>query len=122
MNRSAFESWLKALGKAWIDRDPKAAAAICAESVLYYETPFDPPLRSRNEVEKIWQEVPASQKDIEFSYEILSVDEVLGIARWNASFTRVPSEKRDTLDGIFTVKLDNLGLCKEFHQWWVVKP
>lgn len=122
MNYSSFEQWLNALGKAWINRNPKAAANICTENVLYFETPFDKPLTSRKEVEEIWQEVPKYQRDIEFSYEIISVNQKVGIAKWLASFTRLPSGIKDTLDGIYVVKLDNNGLCKEFHQWWVVKP
>ncbi len=122
MNRALFKHWLDALEKAWINRDPKAAADICANDVLYYETPFDSPLKSKEEVEQLWKDVPKSQKDISFKYEILSITAKIGIAHWQASFTRVPSMIRDTLDGIFLVKLDENGFCKEFHQWWVVKP
>jgi len=119
---NSFKNWLDTLGQAWITRDPKAAANICAKNVLYFETPFDKPLTSKKEVENIWQEVPASQKDIEFSYGIVSVNNEVGIAKWRASFTRLPSEVRDTLDGIYIVELDDNGLCTEFHQWWVAKP
>ena len=122
MNLNSFKNWLDTLGQAWITRNPKAAANICAENVLYFETPFDKPLTSKKEVGDIWQEVPSSQKDIEFNYEIISVNKEVGIAKWRASFARLPSEVRDTLDGIYIVKLDDNGLCKEFHQWWVVKP
>ena len=122
MNLKSFKYWLDALGQAWINRDPKAAADICAQDVLYFETPFDKPLTSKKEVEDVWQEVPATQKDVEFDYEIISVNKEVGIAKWRSSFTRLPSEIRDTLDGIYMVKLDSNGLCKEFHQWWVVKP
>ena len=122
MNHSSFKHWLDTLGQAWITRNPKTVANICAEKVLYFETPFDKPLVSKKEVEKIWQEVPNSQKDIEFSYKIVSVNQEIGVAKWRASFTRLPSGIRDTLDGVYFVKLDNNGLCKEFHQWWVVRP
>jgi hypothetical protein len=122
MDRELFKKWLEMLGQAWINRDPKGAADICIEDVVYHETPFGEPLKSRKEVEKIWDEVPRSQKDVEFGYEILTVTEEQGIARWWASFTRVPSGLRDTLDGIFVVRLEDNGLCKEFHQWWVIKP
>lgn len=122
VNLKSLSKWLDDLGQAWINRNPKAAAEICAENVLYFENPFDKPLTSRKEVEEIWHEVPNYQKDIKFSYEIISVNKQVGIAKWRASFTRLPSGIRDTLDGIYLVKLDNDGLCKEFHQWWVVKP
>lgn len=122
MNLNSFKKWLDVLGKAWINRKPKTAADICTENVLYFETPFDKPLTSKKEVEKIWQEVPESQDDIKFGYEIVCVNQEVGIAKWRASFTRLPSKVRNTLDGIYLVKLNDDGLCKEFHQWWVVKP
>lgn len=83
MDIKSFENWLDALGQAWITRNSKAAAEICAENILYFETPFDKPL---------------------------------------TSFTRLPSGIRDTLNGAYIVKLNDDGLCKEFHRWWVVKP
>jgi len=120
-SRVLFERWLDALGNAWINRDPRAAANLCANDVLYFETPFSNPLRSKAEVEKVWDEVPNSHKDVEFTYEILTINENLCVAHWTASFTRISSGKRETWDGIYTVKLDKNGLCKEFHQWWVTK-
>jgi len=122
MNRTSFTSWLDSLGKAWMSLNPKGAAAICAEDVDWHEGPFDKPVKSREEVEKIWADVPESHKDVEFQYEILSVDNDLGIARWWASFTRVKTNERVTLDGIYKVRLNDSGLCKEFHQWAVSKP
>jgi len=121
-NRALFERWLDALGKAWINRDPRAAANLCAKSVLYFETPFGNPLKSRAEVEKVWDEIPNSHKNIEFTYEVLTISENLCIAHWTASFTRILSGKRETWDGIYSVKLNENGLCSEFHQWWVIKP
>jgi hypothetical protein len=122
MNRKSFEAWLKALGRAWEDKNPQGAADICAENVVYYETPYGEPLRSPAEVARTWQEVPESQRDIHFGFEIITVNRKLGVARWNASFTRVPSGIHDVLDGIFVVTLNDEGLCTEFHQWWVVTP
>jgi len=121
MNHKSFKKWLDALGRAWTMRDPKAAANLYCEDVLYYETPFSPPLKSKKEIERIWEDVPRSQKDIHFSYDILTVNNDLGIAHWKASFMKLPSNKKVELDGIFVIKLDNDGLCKEFRQWWVVK-
>lgn len=80
MNHKQFANWLEALCKAWKEKDPQAAANLCAETVEYHETPFGPILKTREEVKKIWAEVPLTQKDIEFSYTILAVTENLGIA------------------------------------------
>lgn len=118
MNNKSFSKWLDNLGKAWILKDPDAASNLCSDDVVYFEDPFLPPLKGKNAVKKVWLDVPTSQKDIKFKYKILTVTPDLGVARWAASFTRVPVNTKAELEGIYLVKLDKTGLCKEFHQWW----
>ncbi len=118
MEYKLFEKWLDDLGKAWISKSPVAASKLCSEDVTYFEDPFLPPLKGKDAVKKVWLDVPTSQKDIKFKYKILTVTHELGIARWTASFTRVPANTKTELEGIYFVKLDKTGLCEEFHQWW----
>lgn len=118
MDNETFKKWLEALGKAWINRDPVAASKLCSEDVLYFEDPFLPPSKGREAVKKIWLEVPTSQTDVKFNYEILVVNSDAGVAKWSASFTRIPANTKAELEGVYLVKLDDTGLCKEFHQWW----
>ena len=118
MTRQQFEDWLERLKIAWETKNPEVAANLCAGKVLYYETPFGKPLMKRKEVLKEWENVPRSQKNITFSYEILSLEDNFGIAHWSAKFTRLPSYKKAHLDGIFKVSLNEKGLCTEFNQWW----
>lgn len=118
MKTDLFNDWLCRLGDAWIARDPDAAANLCSEDVTYYEDPFMPPLRGRAAVKEVWLEVPKAQKDIKFKFETITVTDNVGVGRWWASFTRLPSEKKAELDGIYVVTLDEAGLCTEFHQWW----
>lgn len=117
MTHEGFEKWLEGLKTAWETKNPQMAADLCAENVLYYETPFDAPLKSREEVLHEWEHVPTGQKDITFNYKILSVSEDLGINHWTAAFTRIPSGEKVSLDGVFMVKLDSNNQCTEFHQW-----
>lgn len=121
MIQNKFTKWLHELKIAWETKNPQRAANLCAEKVFYYETPFGEPLRTKQEVLKEWQTVPNSQKDIMFSFEILSFDESVGIAHWSVEFTRIPSGKKTFLDGIFKVTLNESGLATEFRQWWVTK-
>jgi hypothetical protein len=118
MNHDAFKSWLDALGRAWERRDPQAAADLFTKDVTYQETPFDEPLRGRPAILEYWSDVPRSQDQIRFGCDILAVTENLGIARWWASFVRIPSKTQVKLDGIFVVSLDAENRCKEFREWW----
>jgi hypothetical protein len=113
-----FEDWLDGLGKAWVNKDPVAASNLCSKNVIYYEDPFLPPLTNRDQVKNMWSEVPNSQKNIKYSYEIISIIQNMCITEWSASFTRIPSNTPAKLKGIYLVKLDSDGLCEEFHQWW----
>lgn len=118
MNRKTLERWLDAYGQAWETRDPRAAADLFAEEATYRETPFDKPLKGREEISGYWSGVPRSQRDISFSYEILAVTEEEGIAHWSANYTRLPTNGPVELDGIFLVRLDASGRCTEFREWW----
>lgn len=117
MTRHKFSGWLKNLKKAWETRNPKKALELCAENLLWYETPFGKPLQTRNEVLKEWKSI-LNQKDISVFYEVLNVYKNVGIAHWTASFRRLPSREKVLLDGIFKVTLNQKGECTEFRQWY----
>jgi hypothetical protein len=118
MDRDTFQSWLDSYGRAWMDRDPEAAAALYANDGTYQVTPFQEPLRGRSAIFDYWAEVARTQEGIQFECEILTVTEHLGIARWRASFVRVPPSLPTKLDGIFVISLDADGKCRSFREWW----
>jgi hypothetical protein len=122
MNYQSFDHWLRKIREAWVDKKPEILGEICTEDVEYHESPFGEPLRGKKSVIKEWESVPLTQKDIRFDYDIIHVDESIGIAHWTATFTRIPSNLTDTLDGVFVVQLNDQGLCTLFRMWWVVKP
>ena len=118
MNRDIFTSWLDAYGEAWENQDAQAAAELFAEDAIYQETPFDPPMQSRAAIIAYWSDIPEAQEKIRFDYEILAVTELMGIARWRASFVRLPSKKQVRLDGILMVTLNGDNRCQVFREWW----
>lgn len=118
MNETAFKHWLDKYGRAWANRDPKAAAELYAEDGSYQVTPFVAPLRGREEIRKYWAEVARTEQDISFWYEILSASKEFCIAHWRASFEITPQELRTNLDGIFVIKLDARGRCASLREWW----
>jgi SnoaL-like protein len=114
----AFKSWLDAYGQAWENRNPEAAAALFNESGTYQVTPFLEPMRGRKAIFEYWSEVARTEKDIRFGYEILVVRDEFNIARWSASFVRVPPGLQTKLDGIFLISLDDEERCKSLQEWW----
>jgi len=90
MDRESFNHWLAAYGSVWTSRDAEAAASLYAENSTYQVTPFDEPLRGRAAIYEYWTGVAKTEEEIQFDYEILAVTAEHGIARWRASFVRVP--------------------------------
>ncbi len=118
MNDNTFKSWLDAYGRAWETRDPQAAADLFTEDATYQETPFTEPMRGRAAIHEYWLRATRSQDQVRFGYEILSVAEDRGIARWWVSFAIVPAQTRMKLDGIFLVLMAEENRCNDFREWW----
>lgn len=118
MNESELEVWLERYRRAWENRDPEAAAALFSEDVKYYETPFIAPAQGRGGVREYWAHATRNQSDVTFSHDIVSVSGGRGIARWWATFRRVPSDVMVRLDGVFLLEFDDEGLCHELREWW----
>jgi len=118
MTSNAFASWLDAYRRAWESRDPQAAADLFAEDGTYQVTPFVEPMRGRQAILEYWTHVAQTEQDIQFGYEVLSVTQEQGIARWWASFVRVPPGAQTRLDGIFLLSLYENGRCHSLREWW----
>jgi len=118
MDRITFERWLDSYGRAWIARDPDAAAALFTDDATYQVTPFDEPLRGRAGIYDYWVGVAKTEENIEFDFEIVTVTPENGIARWWASFVRVPPGRETKLNGIFLIALDRDGRCRSLREWW----
>src|SRR5579862_3671469 len=90
MDRELLNRWLVSYGSAWTGRDPEAAASLYADDATYQVTPFDEPLCGRAAIYEYWAGVSKTEENIQFEYEILAISGEHGIARWRASFVRVP--------------------------------
>ena len=122
MNPELVRSWLENYRVAWETSDPEAVVRLFAEDAAYQETPFTQPMRGREAVRQYWARVVvAAQEQIRFGYELLAVTEASAIAHWSASFVRVSTKARVSLDGIFLLTFGEAGLCKELREWWVRK-
>jgi len=117
MTNNTFADWLDKLVDIWESRNPGAIIDQCADKFLWFETPFDKPITTKEDLLKEWESVLA-QKDIVVTYTLLSVEDNTCLAHWTATFTRVPSDENVSIDGIFQVTLDEQGKCTKFRQWY----
>ncbi len=120
MNRARehFDSWLRSYGDAWEQRDSGAAVQLFSEDASYHWTPFDPPLVGHAAIAAELSAVTAAQCDIDFSYEILSVDAERGVAAWTARFRRLDTRAAVTVEGVLSAEWDDGGGCRCFREWW----
>ena len=118
MTATELQAWLESYRQAWETRDADAVAALFADDAAYHETPFGRPAEGKDGVRAYWVQATRHQKDVTFAFDILSVGGDTGIARWRAEFTRVPSEVRVRLDGVFLLEFDADGRCRCLREWW----
>jgi hypothetical protein len=121
LEQSDFTAWLERYRQAWESRDPVRAAEIFAADASYRETPFDPPMRGRAEIEDYWAKAVAGQKDVRFTYEVIACAQDQGICRWHAAFTGVPGGEAIDLDGIFRCRFADPAQVATFDEWWHIK-
>lgn len=101
----------------WKNRDVESVMKIISKDCKYYESVFEEPCKNIDEIKKLWEVVPVNQKDIEYSYEILSEDDNFCLINFKLERTILPSETRQKIDGIFQISLDQDGLLNYFKQW-----
>lgn len=119
MDRETLHTWLAGYRGAWEGQDPDAAAELFSQDALYYETPFAEPFVGREAIRSYWRQGAAdAQRDITFRFEIVGVDGPVGVARWTASFTRVPSGAHVELDGVLLATFADDDRCAVFREWW----
>lgn len=119
LDTTRLNDWLDAYGEAWIAGDPEAAARLFAPDARYHETPFDEPMIGREAIHRYWAEgARDAQEQVRFSHDVVAVVGDAGVARWRATFTRVPSGRRVELDGVLLAEFDREGRCTVFREWW----
>lgn len=121
MTHEQFHHWLETYGKASAENDPQSSANLFALDACYYEIPFDDPITGRAAIYEYWNKGAQTLKEKESTFEILSVKDNLGIARWESKFTVIESGKRLALDCLFVVEFNDNGLCQTFREWWHIR-
>jgi ketosteroid isomerase-like protein len=115
---AGLTEWLDAYGRAWVARDPEAAALLFTEDALYQWGPFGRRLRGRVMIREAWADAVEDQENVVFGYEVLSATETGGIVRWWASMDLRARDMVERNEGILRVAFDDSGLCTSFEEWW----
>ena len=117
MNRDDFSQWLDRFGEAWQTNNPAAIGRLVPDSCEWHAGPFAEVFRDRQTLVDHWVGTVNTHDDIKTSYEILAVDDGLGICRYRASYIRLKTARVED-DMIFLVRLNEQGECVEFREWY----
>jgi uncharacterized protein (TIGR02246 family) len=118
MKEADLQRWLEAYGRAWETRDPEAVAALFTADARYFEKPFDEPAVGHEGIRNYWKREVGDHRQVQFSYEIMTIDGNVGYASWKTRFKIIPSGNAAYLDGIFVLEFDENNLCRELREWW----
>jgi hypothetical protein len=111
-----LEEWLTEYRRAWIERDPDAAAALFTDDALYREQPYDEAFAGPEGVRGYWASVTETQADVELEYGTPVVEGNRAAVEWWATLENGGVEI--TLAGEFMLRFDENGLCQELREYW----
>ena len=80
-----FQRWMEAYGKSSAQIDFQASANLFAHNAAYYETPFAEPIVGRQSIREYWNKAAQKLRDKKSTFEVVSVQDHRGIARWSLS-------------------------------------
>lgn len=118
MMTERLDRWLQEFGAAWQNLNADQIAGLFEAEGAFFETPFGPPLRGRENILRHWHDAVQKQSDVVFMYRTLAVEGDLGVARWAAQLTLIETGTRIEFDGILECRLDEGGDARLLRMWW----
>jgi hypothetical protein len=108
--------WLAEYRRAWMERDPDAAAALFTDDALYREQPYDEPFVGPAGVRDYWARATATQEAVELEYGTPVVVGDRAAVEWWVTLLKAGAEI--TLAGEFMLRFDEHGFCRELREYW----
>jgi hypothetical protein len=110
------DEWLEAYRKAWVERDPTAAAALFTADATYAEQPYQDAFAGPAGVRDYWARVTATQSDVEIRYGTpITVGNRTAVEWWT---TLTNDGVPITLAGAFMLEFDASGRCRSLREYW----
>jgi len=116
-----YNKWVNDFMTAWKKQDVGVVMKTISKNCKYYETVFDEPCSSFEDIRKLWEVIPKNQKNIEFDFKIILSNDEFCIVNFFVNRTLIPSGIVQNINGIFQISLDENGLCSFFKQWRSIK-
>ena len=121
LTESILDDWLKGYEEAWETLDADRAAALFTQNATYQDDPYSEPYQGREGIHEYWSTVTSDQKDVDFTYKVLAVEDNTGIAQWHSEFKQKSTGSDIILDGIFVLEFSPGSLCQSLREWWHIQ-
>jgi hypothetical protein len=111
--------WIAAYGRAWVGRDPEAAAALFTEDAVYRSHPFREPHTTTDGILAYWTSATSTQEELDLRFGEPVVEGRKAAVEWWAIM-------RDegvwiTLPGSLLLRFAVDGRCEELREYWHVE-
>ena len=108
--------WADSYARAWVERDPRAAAELFTEDAEYRSFIFDEPHVGRDGVRSYWSEVTATQAEVRVTMGRPIVDGPrAAVEFWT---TMENSGEEVTLVGCLLLTLGDDGRCRSLNEYY----
>jgi ketosteroid isomerase-like protein len=120
MSVETVQEWMAGYRKAWVDRDPEAAAALFTEDSLYREQPYEDAFKGSEGVRAYWAGVTETQADVQLDWGTPVIDGDRAAVEWWVRLTNGGTPV--TLAGSMTLLFAADGRCRELREYWHFAP
>ncbi len=117
VTRETVARWLGEFAEGWHRADTGTLVALFTPNGAFWETPFGPPEVGSEAMHQGWDELWPYQRDRHMRAEVLAVEGDTAMARWWATYTRLPDKIHRELDGILLLRFADDRRCRELIEW-----
>jgi uncharacterized protein (TIGR02246 family) len=122
VDEQAVAAWLDGYSRAWKTYDPEQIGELFSEDAVYFDNPFDEPVRGREAIVASWLEERDEAGTYEGSYRPVLVAGDVAVARGYSRYLNTNGTVAEEFDNLFLLRFDANGRCVEYREWYMRKP
>ena len=122
MDEQAVAAWLDGYSRAWKTYDPEQIGELFSEDAVYFDNPFDEPVRGREAIVASWLEDPDEEGTYEGRYRPVLVAGDQAVANGYSRYLNGDGGVVKEFDNLLLLRFDADGRCVEYREWYMQKP
>ncbi len=131
MDRGEVDRWLANYVEAWRTYDREQIAALFSADARYRYHPYDEWVRGRDAIVRSWLgestaegvSTPDPPDTWEADYRTIAVDADVAVVVGSTTYSVESGGPVDRVyDNCFILNFDDDGRCREFTEWYVMRP